>query len=133
MVLERFRNDGIPTIPLNDIQIKYKKLVEEKIKNKHYTFETISCVVCDSKSFETISEKDKHGLLFFVSICKNCGLVQTNPRMTELNYNEFYNEEYRPLNTGKPKATEQFFHEQYLQGQIIYDFLVKTINKNITN
>ena len=122
MVLERFRNDGIPTIPLNDIQIKYKKLVEEKIKNKHYTFETISCVVCDSKSFETISEKDKHGLLFFVSICKNCGLVQTNPRMMESHYLEFYESEYRKLYSSQT-TLDSFFKNQYEQGKNIYNFI----------
>ena len=132
MILERLRNDGSPTITLNDIQIKYKKQVEEKIKNKHYQFETIQCIICNSELFETISEKDKHGLLFYVSICKNCGLVQTNPRMTKSSYDEFYNEEYRQLNTGKAKATESFFHGQYIQGEVIYSLLTSALNKKIT-
>ena len=32
---------------------------------------------------EKLSEKDRYGLFMPVVICKKCGLVQTNPHMTE--------------------------------------------------
>ena len=55
MILERLRNDGSPTITLNDIQIKYKKQVEEKIKNKHYQFETL--IVVEGRELSQIKVK----------------------------------------------------------------------------
>lgn len=133
MLSRRLRNDGKATISLNQLQLKFIKQVEKKIKNKHYSFEKVNCVICDSDSFELISEKDKHGLLMYISVCKNCGLVQTNPRMTKLSYNEFYNNEYRPINTGKKKATEDFFNGQYKQGKIIFNFLKHVLKTEFSN
>jgi len=64
-----------------------KKQIERKIKEGVYTFEEVPCCVCGGRNFEILSEKDCHGLYVPVVICKDCGLIQINPRMTQDAYN----------------------------------------------
>ena len=123
MLHSRFQNDKVPTLKLNELQIRNRDLVEEKIEQGSYEFESIDCAICDSNGFETLAQKDRYGLNMTTVICQNCGLVQTNPRMTQASYNSFYNEEYRPLYVGKDKPTTLFFQRQYERGQVMYQFL----------
>lgn len=58
------------------------------------------CVVCEAEKFELISESDRFGLMFDKRICKNCGLMQTNPMPPKEFFNTFYNIDYRELYRG---------------------------------
>jgi len=127
----RFQNDGKSIISLNNIQIGIKKIIEKKLKDGKYFFKTIDCIVCNSRDFELLSEKDRFGLFMPVVICKQCGLVQTNPRMMEIHYLEFYESEYRKLYSSH-ETLDLFFKHQYEQGKNIYDFIKKTTKNNIT-
>lgn len=58
--------------------------------------------LCDNEKFSTILKMDVHGLCNHVVICKSCGLIQTNPRMNEVECINFYkSEKYRLLFTGE--------------------------------
>lgn len=123
MISTRFKNDSQPLLKLNNIQLAAKKEVEMKIQNGKYTFENISCPVCNSIKTELLSEKDRYGLDFHVVVCLGCGLIYTNPRMTQKSYNEFYDQEYRKLYNGDESPTELFFKDQYNTGKRIYAFI----------
>lgn len=123
MLNKRFKNDGVPTIKLNELQLKSRDIVNQKVSDNVYAFEEVNCAVCDNRHFELISEKDRYGLEMKIVICKDCGLVQTNPRMTQESYNDFYNTEYRPLYVGKNKPTALFFQRQYERGKTMYEYL----------
>jgi len=132
MLSKRFFYDGKAVLPLNNIQLKYKKQIENKIKTKKYIFESISCIVCDSNNFEKLAEKDRYGLPMNVVICKTCGLIQTNPRMNFDSYNEFYNEEYRKLYEGSDNVANEFV-KQYNRGKLIYNYIKKITGNSLTN
>ncbi len=68
-----------------------------------------------------------------VVICKNCGLIQTNPRLSESNYFEFYENEYRPFYHSRDVPTEEFFLKQYNHGKLIYEFLQNITKDEIKN
>lgn len=123
MLGRRYINDGLPRYILNHIQIKTKKEIEDKIKNNLYKFEKKSCEICNNLDFELLSLKDRHGLLTPVSICTNCGLIQTNPRMTQDSYNQFYELDYRKLYLGRTNPSTRFFESQISKGRRIYNFL----------
>jgi 2-polyprenyl-3-methyl-5-hydroxy-6-metoxy-1,4-benzoquinol methylase len=123
MLSSRYRNDGKETLRLNDVQLKARAVVNNKIASGQYHFESVPCVICHGSDFEVLSEKDRYGFDCKAVICKSCGLVQTNPRLTQESYNDFYNTEYRPLYGGTETATEKFFQEQYEHGKRIYDYL----------
>lgn len=126
MLGDRFKYDALPAMPLNELQFKMKEAVENKIINSVYKFEPVPCCVCDGSNFRKLSEKDRYGFYYPVVICKNCGLVQTNPRMTQDSYNEFYQEEYRKLYVGNESPGEDFFNSQYLIGQAIFNLISET-------
>ena len=52
--------------------MNYKLVVESK------------CDICESEEFQTLSNKVQFNMTYRVVICKDCGLVQINPK-PELN------------------------------------------------
>lgn len=128
MISDRFFYDGKSTLKLNKIQIQTKNQLENKLNMNHYEMIKVQCIVCDSENFEPLSEKDRYGLKIHVVICTSCGLVQTNPRMKEKNYEEFYDKEYRALYSQKNSfPTEDFFQDQYRRGSVIYNYIKQLI------
>jgi len=121
---KRYEHDGIPLLQLNNIQIEMKDQIDRKVSDGAYQFEEVSCCICSSKEFEALATKDRYGLYMPVVICKQCGLIQTNPRMDQISYNEFYNIEYRKLYVGTETPTQKFFTAQYSRGQRIFDYLM---------
>jgi len=134
MLSKRFKYDGKPIIGLNKLQIKMKEQIEKKIEENIYSFEEVPCCICGTNKFDILSEKDRYGLYVPVVICKDCGLIQTNPRMAQESYNQFYDMEYRKLYVGREVATEEFFRNQYYRGKRVYQYLKNNLRiNNLTN
>ena len=131
MLSKRFKYGGKPSISLNELQLRMKKSVERKIERDIYSFEEVPCCVCGGKNFELLSEKDRYGLYVPVVVCKDCGLIQTNPRMTQEAYNLFYNIEYSKLYRGG--SIDNFFKFQNERGKRIYGYLKKSLGIDLTN
>ena len=123
MLSKRFKNDGEAHLKLNKLQMTMRDQVDLKVSSAAYSYEQVSCPVCESSEGTVISEKDRYGLAFSVKICGGCGLVRTDPRMTQEAYNSFYNNEYRQLYVGKEVATESFFYTQTRKGKAIISLL----------
>jgi 2-polyprenyl-3-methyl-5-hydroxy-6-metoxy-1,4-benzoquinol methylase len=132
MISKRFKNDSRTLLHLNNVQLAAKNEVEKKILNGIYKFETITCPICGTTETELLSEKDRYGLDYRVVICKTCGLIYTNPRMTQKSYNLFYDSEYRKLYVGNEVPTNSFFEGQYHKGKNIFNFIKSTFpNKEL--
>lgn len=127
MLSKRFKNDGKPILRLNELQWQMKNQIKEKVAEGIYSFEEVPCCVCGGKNFELLSQKDRYGLHFPVVICRDCGLVQANPRWTQYAYNRFYEIEYQRLHIGKDVPTDEFFKSQYQRGAQIYDYLSQSL------
>lgn len=120
---QRYKNDGQPTLKLNNLQLENKKQIENKVRDQIYQFEQVPCPICQIENQEVLSEKDRYGLYMPVVICKDCGLIRTSPRMNQKAYNQFYNIEYRPLYVGTEKPTAYFFEQQYVRGKRMVDLI----------
>ena len=129
MLGKRYKNDGKPTLKLNDLQMAVKEKVNLKVEDKIYPFEKVPCAICNEHDFEELSEKDRYGLYMPVVVCKQCGLIQTNPRMTQESYAAFYNEEYRKLYGGSEKPSEAFLIKQYGQGRKIFNYVLPFLSE----
>lgn len=98
--------------------------LEEKIKAGVYRFEKASCAICRRPTrLVKISQIDCHGLYTPVAICRDCGLVQTNPRMTQASYDSFYNNEYFGIYKGRLEVDDEIFSSQEKRGENIYRYL----------
>src|SRR5688500_15773233 len=97
ILIRRGVDDGVPELRLKPLQEETKRMVDKKVKEFTYEFETIDCLICGSDKSSLVTEKDRYGLYCPVKLCKDCGFLYTSPRMTQRSYNEFYNVEYRRL------------------------------------
>lgn len=133
MLSKRFKYNGKSILKLNKLQLYVKKQIEKEIEEGIYSFEKVPCCVCGGNNFEFLSEKDRYGLYAPVVICKNCGLIQMNPRMTQEAYNHFYNTEQKKLYVGKSSITDEYFKSQYNKGKRIFKYLQEKLKININN
>ncbi|MGH8710194.1 MAG: methyltransferase domain-containing protein [Burkholderiales bacterium] len=71
---------------------------------------SIPCNLCGSTDAEQIRSKDRHGNYLRSVICRQCGLVWTDPRPTPEQVREFYAHEYRLdyKGTYQPKAKHTY-------------------------
>lgn len=125
MIANRYRNDGKATLKLNSLQMQTRRIIEEKISSGKYKFEEVNCTICEGNDFQTLAEKDRYGLYCPNVVCRDCGLVMINPRMTGSAYAEFYDLEYRPLYSGKKANAANFFQGQQVRGQRLYKYLME--------
>lgn len=118
---ERFINDGIASLKMNELQKETRAELLHKLCSGIYVKEAVPCL-CGFNDFQLLAEKDRYGIPLNTVICTTCGLVMSNPRMTQESCNDFYNHEYRKLYVGAERADENFFAMQYAHGLKILTF-----------
>lgn len=74
----------------------YALLFNTKVRQGFYPKEEVSCF-CGSKEYKKITEKDRYGIDYQLCLCKNCGLLYSNPRMTKESLKLFYENDYRNI------------------------------------
>lgn len=85
--------------------------------------EEVPCL-CDSTSFAEIATSDRYGLAQQTVICRQCGLVQSNPRLTPTALSRFYgSDEYRRVYDGPDylRRYEEHFHDG--RGELVFAFV----------
>lgn len=105
---------------------KITKEFNDKIKSGKIEFHHKSCP-CSSTSFTKLFNYDRYLIWQPVVICKACGLIQSNPQMTDEEYSKFYTSDlYREIYEdndfykgviNKYKNTNQIF--EYLEPLLI--------------
>jgi len=120
-LFSRFNNFSTPAEILNKDQRNALDGYIKKLSHNIYNFEEASCI-CGMKNGKLIARCDRYALSVNTYLCYSCGVMWTNPRMTENSLKRFYEEDYRPIYLGKKKATDSFFNDQIIHGQYILDF-----------
>lgn len=71
---------------------------------------SIPCNVCDASDAEEIRSKDRHGNPLRSVICRHCGLVWTDPRLSPEEVRQFYGQLYRSEYKGayEPRPRHQY-------------------------
>lgn len=125
LLRNNYKYNGKSILELTELQKRMKKQIETKIKQNKYKFEFVPCCICNNKKFNSLSKKDRYGLYTPIVVCRICGLIQTNPRMNQDSYYDFYKYEYRKLYTNIAKPSDFFFFDLYKKGKEIYSYLIK--------
>ncbi|RLC81227.1 MAG: hypothetical protein DRI81_02970 [Chloroflexi bacterium] len=123
--------------PLNSVQIAGLQAFKQMVETGELEYESIVCPCCSGTSYRLLSQADKYGLDQDVVICKECGFVYNNPRLTEKSYAKFYDTVYRQIYMGYERPADEHFQEQYegrgkryaryIQGQLNYDYSGKFV------
>lgn len=121
---ERFDSNGKSSVLLDHEQQAIRQQVIDKIEKGIYEYEKVNCGICKGDTFDNLCTKERNGIYMPVTICKNCGSIQSNPRMKQESLNEFYNLEFNTLFRNKYSPSE-YFNVQYSRGKSLYTFLEK--------
>ena len=81
---------------------KLTKSQIEKVKNfnndSNIKFEETSCLNCCSNEQKTLFKNDRYGFNLTTVLCKQCGLIFSNPRMSKNSTDNFYSSDtYRKI------------------------------------
>jgi SAM-dependent methyltransferase len=80
----------------------------------------VPCNLCGSTDVEEVRSKDRHGGRLRSVICRRCGLVWTDPRLTPEEVRAFYAREYRVEYKGayEPRARQQYRNSKTAQERL---------------
>lgn len=81
--------------------------VKRKLATGVYAMEAVSCF-CGSTMAQAVTEKDRYGFDHAMNLCKECGVIYANPRMTKEAYGQFYANEYRLVYGQGDDASDDF-------------------------
>lgn len=118
----RFKYDE-DKIPENPVKRDVVTSIQNKIENGQYKFTKVKCPICNSARFRSLAQQDRDGIWHPLVICRDCGLIQTNPRLTEKSYENFYENEYRLLNEGRDRWQSDRFASQREKAVNLYRLL----------
>lgn len=80
----------MPYYPVLKLSKRQTEYVKEFNNNPKIKFEKISCYNCSSVNKKILFTNDRYGFNQKTVLCKNCGLIYSNPRMTEDTTDFFY-------------------------------------------
>ena len=132
LISERYKSDGRSVLELSDIQRKYIDIFNRKCLCGEYTYRKLECE-CGQGDFEVIAEKDRYGIPVNTVICKNCGLIITNPCLDDKSNNEFYDNEYPFIYRAEEKPSEEEFLSMKQEAASIISFIQKYTGKQSGN
>lgn len=122
LLSERYKNDGISVLDLDEIQNKYISEYTEKIKDGRYKYVPAPCE-CGSNDLEVIAEKDRYGIPLTTVICRNCGLIMTDPRLDAASNASFYDNEYHFIYRDEDKPSYDNFIRRKENAKDIIDYV----------
>lgn len=124
LLSSRFQDNGREVFALTEVQIEARNRIRAKVVDGSYASERIPCPLCHGGDSYLLSEKDAYGLPMKTVICQGCGLVYTNPRLTESALQEMYKIEYSDLDRVLP-SSKDYFDLEKRKGEIIFGLLKK--------
>lgn len=86
---KEFQQEGHPIVHLVGDQINCVRQFNQNVASGKIAFESVNCL-CGSSDFKRLASYDRYSMRQSTVVCINCGLIQSNPRMTKEAYAEFY-------------------------------------------
>ncbi|MGB1540509.1 MAG: class I SAM-dependent methyltransferase, partial [Rickettsiales bacterium] len=80
----------------------------------------IPCNLCEAEAWEIVATKDRHGKPLHTALCRECGLVYTNPMPTAAAIEQYYSKDYRAQYKG---VTQPKFKHIYRAGRMALERL----------
>lgn len=117
---------------ISDNQKKFVDVFLSKLKNGEYVETTNKCL-CGHSDDLMLSDCDRYHIKIKTVICKNCGLVRSNPYYTNKTLEQFYKNEYRGIYSDSKICDKAFFDDQVLIGESLYQYLKLFFKSDIRN
>ncbi len=105
----RYVNDGMYVAQIDGMQARARDRVYDRLASGKTVMEETACP-CGSREFLLLSEKDRYGVPVRVVICRRCGIIFQNPRMTQEGFDQFYREDFSAITFNNyAAAPEDYF------------------------
>jgi len=119
---------------LTENQAKIVFEFNRKTENGFIELESVPCL-CGYKRFDLIASLDRYLMIQQTVICTNCGLIQSNPRMTSEQYKDFYSSDvYRKCYSGEDFISR--YKSKYNSNESLHIFdeinKIKTIDSDVS-
>jgi 2-polyprenyl-3-methyl-5-hydroxy-6-metoxy-1,4-benzoquinol methylase len=98
--------------------------VKRKLATGVYQTEPVACF-CGSTNAVKVTDFDRYGFDHKMHLCKECGILYANPRMTEQSYGEFYATEYRHIYDTEDDNRESQRERGLQVARALRDYLVE--------
>jgi len=86
-----------------------------KMAMGQYPMETALCY-CGSSDGVCVTEHDRYGIDYRMNMCRNCGIMYANPRMSPEACKKFYEEDYRNIYGIDDGGPEEIFRDGIKKG-----------------
>lgn len=91
----------IPLYPVRNLKPRQKEAVKRFGWDTAIEKEEIACIICQSREYHVLFKNERHGIDQNTVMCRNCGLVYSNPRMKDDSVHYFYGSDlYREIYHG---------------------------------
>ncbi|MBN1213824.1 MAG: class I SAM-dependent methyltransferase [Candidatus Lokiarchaeota archaeon] len=131
-----YKNDRKSSVYLDEVQTKTKNELIQALKSGKLKWEYNYCY-CSAKDDMLLSYKERRGLENRIVLCKKCGLIRANPRISEDTIELFYTKYYRTLirsqldNNSNSNLIIKTFQEEEEKGKRILENIQE--NLSLTN
>lgn len=128
---EPFTSSPKPAAPMTEVQLALVREFNRNIVNNKVAFEEVPCL-CGCLEFDLIASVDRYAMLQQTVMCTNCGLIQSNPRMTKAQSRNFYSSDlYRRCYEGDDYI-RVFEDRKYADKAVIHIFEAVAKARKIT-
>lgn len=103
-------------VPLSSSQQEALARFRQKVRSGIYRQKSVSCL-CGAGGGRLVGLRDRYGIAITTRLCTHCGVLRTDPQMTDDTLRRFYAEDYRPLYVGEARPTVAFFEAQKQHGR----------------
>ena len=127
MIADRYKYSPLPVAKLDPDQLRVRDEVERKISTGEYPISDTLCF-CGCSDFILLAERDRYGFRNSTVHCFRCGVIRTNPHMTDEAYQKFYDKEYRKIYSKKKTLDKNYiWADQLTKGRRIANFISQHI------
>lgn len=101
--------------------MNHNQMMEQNSLMDFKNLEAVACNLCGSDDYEILATRSRFQIPLNSVICRRCGLMYLNPRMSQKQYQEFYKSSYRKFFCNH-EDTAAIFEKEKKEGMNIWNF-----------
>ncbi|MCX5677961.1 MAG: class I SAM-dependent methyltransferase [Candidatus Omnitrophica bacterium] len=120
-----FHSPSKAAMKITASQAELVREFNRKVTDGLIEYETVECL-CGARAFDLLASADRYAMIQDSVVCTKCGLIQSNPRMTEEELRRFYSSDlYRRCYEGDDYLDTAKFKYDTKYGYYIFDEIRK--------
>ena len=110
-------------VTLGKVQQQALAELKSRIASGEMRFEAYACPICNGLQIDPVATRDRYGVACRTGICRDCGLMQTNPYPDAASLGWFYEHIFARLHRGTDTPSTKRFEARRAKATTIVDWL----------